>query len=383
MQPTARNEFTQALKALTQERGLDVETILETLKEAYVAAYKRDARDRGDDVDTLEYGAELNPANGEAHIFAWNPETPEEKQDVTPPGFGRIAAQTAKQVIHQKIREAERTALLSDYEGRVGSLVSGMVLRFDGPNVRVDLGRAEGLMPAEERTSSERLAIGQRLTFLLKNIEDTPRGKQILLSRADPEFVKKIFAREVPEISSGSVEIRAVAREAGARTKVAVFSSQQGVDPVGSCVGQKGVRVQAVTNELGGERIDIIPWTENTEEFVKSTLSPVSVQNIKLDEANKVAVLTVPDDQLSLAIGKEGQNVRLASKLTGYRIEVIGDGTGVQQAPAVAAEPKEEIAEVEVETPEVEIAPEETPVETPVVESAEATQSDDTTTDAQ
>jgi len=376
MQPTARNEFTQALKALTQERGLDVETIMETLKEAYVAAYKRDARDRGEDTELLEYTAELDSTNGEARIFAWAPEKPEDRTDVTPPGFGRIAAQTAKQVIHQKIREAEKTAMLTDFEGRVGALISGMVLRFDGPNVRIDLGRSEGLMPAQERTSSERLAVGQRLTFLLKEIEDSPRGKQIILSRADPEFVKKIFAREVPEISSASVEIRAIAREAGVRTKVAVFSTQSGVDPVGSCVGQKGVRVQAVTNELGGERIDIIPWNENEEEFVKSTLAPVVVSSIKLDIASHTAVVIVPDDQLSLAIGKEGQNVRLASKLTGYRIEVVGDGTG----PAREVAPKEPTAEVVAEaaaelvpeTVEVEVSPEEVITEAQTTETPEA-----------
>ncbi len=337
MQPTARNEFTQALKALTQERGIEVETIIETLKEAYVAAYKRDARDRGEDVDTQDFAAEINPANGEARIFAWPLETPEERKDVTPPGFGRIAAQTAKQVIHQKIREAEKTVLFADFEGRVGNLISGMVLRFDGPNVRVDLGRAEGFMPAEERTSSERLAIGQRLTFLLKAIEETPRGKQILLSRADPDFVKKVFAREVPEIAAGSVEIKTIAREPGIRTKIAVVSSQPGVDPVGSCVGQKGIRVQAVTNELGGERIDIIPWTDNAEEFVKATLAPVNVIELKLDRDANTAFITVPDSELSLAIGKEGQNVRLASKLTGFRIEVQGDGSGPVKTEEVVA----------------------------------------------
>lgn len=341
MQPTARNEFTQALKALTQERGIEVETILETLKEAYVAAYKRDARDRGEDVDSQEFDAEINGANGEAKIFAWPLEKPEERKDVTPPGFGRIAAQTAKQVIHQKIREAEKSVLFADFEGRVGSLISGMVLRFDGPNVRVDLGRAEGFMPAEERTNSERLNIGQRLTFLLKAIEETPRGKQILLSRADPDFVKKVFAREVPEIAAGSVEIRNIAREPGIRTKIAVASSQPGVDPVGSCVGQKGIRVQAVTNELGGERIDIIPWTDNSEEFVKATLAPVNVIALKLDRDVNTAFITVPDGELSLAIGKEGQNVRLASKLTGFRIEVQGDGSG----PVV--KPVEEVTETE------------------------------------
>lgn len=355
MQQTARNEFTQALKALVQERGLDVQVILDLLREAYVAAYKRDARDRGEDIDGFEYDAEIDPGSGEAKIFAWPLEKPEERADVTPPGFGRIAAQTAKQVIHQKIREAEKTVVMGEFEGRVGGLISGMVLRFDGPNVRVDLGKTEAVMPAEERVPSERLNSGQRLSFLLKDIEDGIRGKNIILSRADPEFVKKVFAREVPEIASGAVEIKQIAREAGVRTKIAVFSSQAGVDPVGSCVGQKGVRVQAVTNELGGERIDIIPFTENEEEFLKATLAPVQVLALKMNKKEGIATITVPDSELSLAIGKEGQNVRLASKLSGIRIEVEGDGSG----------PKEEEKPAEVVSEAV------TTEETPVVEHQE------------
>lgn len=353
MQQTARNEFTQALKALTQERGLDVEVILGLLREAYVAAYKRDARDRGEEVDLNEYEAVIDEGNGEARIFSWPLEKPEERTDVTPPGFGRIAAQTAKQVIHQKIREAEKTVVMGEFEGRIGGLISGMVLRFDGPNVRVDLGKTEASMPAEERIPTERLMPGQRLTFLLKNIDDSIRGKNIILSRADAEFVKKIFAREVPEIASGAVEIKVIAREAGVRTKIAVHSSQSGVDPVGSCVGQKGVRVQSVTNELGGERVDIIPFSENDEEFVKATLAPVQVVSLTLNREDKTAIVVVPDAELSLAIGKDGQNVRLASRLTGFKIEVQGDGTGIPEVAPVATE-------------NTEAAPEEVKAETPV-----------------
>lgn len=323
-----RTEFNQALKALATERGLDMDVIMNTLKDAYVAAYKRDAREQGEEgLEELEYDAEIDPLSGEAKILAWDPEKPDEKKDVTPPGFGRIAAQTAKQVIHQKIREAEKGALMDEYGGRIGSLVSGIVLRFDGSNVRVDLGRAEGLMPASERVPNERLSAGQRLTFLLKDIEETARGKQIILSRADEEFVKKIFAREVPEIGSGSVEIKKIVREPGVRTKIAVFSEQSGVDPVGSCVGQKGVRVQSVTNELGGERIDIIPWTDNQKELIKAALSPVEVIAMKEgkdEEGQLLMVVTVPEDQLSLAIGREGQNARLTSKLTGWKLEIEG-----------------------------------------------------------
>src|SRR3990172_4685921 len=267
---TPRTEFAQALKAIATERGLDPDVILETIKQAIIAAYRRDAKERGEDVETFDYDAVIDHVSGETRVFAWplvaedatekqREAAKKEKKDVTPPGFGRIAAQTAKQVIHQKIREAEKGAIMDEFSGRIGTLISGMILRFDGPDVRVDLGRTEGLMSKDDRVPNERLNPNQRLTFLLKDIRETLKGKQIILSRADAEFVKKLFTREVPEMSSGSVEVKVIAREAGVRTKMAVSSNQSGVDPVGSCVGQKGVRVQAVTNELGGERVDIIP----------------------------------------------------------------------------------------------------------------------------
>jgi N utilization substance protein A len=319
---TPRTEFAQALRAIAAERGLEADVILETIKQAIIAAYRRDAREKGEDSEELDYDVEINPSNGEARIFSWPLDNPKDKKDVTPPGFGRIAAQTAKQVIHQKIREAEKGAIMDEYNQRVGSLISGMVLRFDGPDVRVDLGRTEGLMPKEERVPSERLNLNQRMSFLLKEISETPKGKLLILSRADPMFVKKLFEREVPEITSGSVEVKAVSREPGVRTKMAVFSNQSGVDPVGSCVGQKGVRVQAVTNELGGERVDIIQYTDKAQELIKAALAPAEDLSVKLNEKTKTAVVTAPEEQLSLAIGRDGQNARLAAKLTGWKIEI-------------------------------------------------------------
>ncbi|OGM19632.1 transcription termination factor NusA [Candidatus Woesebacteria bacterium RIFCSPHIGHO2_01_FULL_37_10] len=321
---TARTEFAQALRALAAERGLNADVILETIKQAIIAAYRRDAKERGEETEEFEFDVELNPSSGEAKVFSWPLEKPEEKKDVTPPGFGRIAAQTAKQVIHQKIREAEKGAIMNEFSDRVGSLVSGMILRFDGPDVRVDMGRTEGIMPADERVPSERLNPNQRLTFLLKEIIDTPRGKQIILSRASTDFVKKLFQREVPEISSGSVEIKVIARDPGIRTKLAVFSNQSGVDPVGSCVGQKGVRVQAITNELGGERVDIIPYTEEITELIKGALSPAENLSVILHEKDKTAIVKAAEDQLSLAIGRDGQNARLAAKLTNWKIKIEG-----------------------------------------------------------
>lgn len=324
MATSARTEFSSALSAIAKERGLDPSVVLETIRQAIVAAYRRDARDRGEDIDEKNFEAVVDPENGEAQILAWEEGKEEQKEDVTPPGFGRIAAQTAKQVILQKIREAEKDAVLAQYQDRMGSLVSGIVLRFDGPNVRVDLGRAEGIMPASERTPNERLSLNQRVMFLLKEIRETERGREIILSRSDPEIVRKLFAREVPEINSGAVQIKEIAREAGGRTKVAVASTQSGVDPVGSCVGQKGVRVQAVISELNGEKIDVIPWAEDTAKFITAALSPAEGISVSLNEEVKEALVKIPVDQMSLAIGREGQNVRLAAKLTGWKIEIEG-----------------------------------------------------------
>jgi N utilization substance protein A len=324
---TARTEFAQALKAVATQTGLDVDVVIEQVKASIIAAYKRDAREQGVDVDSFEYEVQIHPVSGEMRILAYKIDTPDEKVDVTPPGFGRIAAQTAKQVIHQKIREAERGAILTEFEAKVGSLVSGMILRFDGGNVRVEIGKTEGIMPYEKRIPNERLALNQRVTFFFEEIKETPRGEEIILSRNSEDFVRKLFEREVPEIASGNVEIKGIVREAGVRTKITVFSNQPGVDPVGSCVGQRGVRVQAVTNELGGERIDIIAYSDDEKEFVKAALSPVEVISIKLDKKTKSAKVIVADDQLPIAIGKDGQNVRLASKLTQYNIDIEGDGS--------------------------------------------------------
>lgn len=357
---TPRTEFSQALKAIAAERGLNPDVILETIKQAIIAAYRRDAKEQGLEVDSFDYDAVIDSVNGETRIFAWPlpaedatedqiAKAKKEKKDVTPPGFGRIAAQTAKQVIHQKIREAEKGAIMEEFEERVGSLVSGLILRFDGPNVRVDLGRTEAIMPADERIPNERLNLNQRLSFLIKSITETPRGREVILSRADSEFVEKLFAREVPEISSKSVEIKAIAREAGVRTKIAVYSSQTGVDPVGSCVGQKGVRVQAVTNEIGGERVDVITWNDDPAELIKSSLSPAEGLSVELDNDKKIATVKAPEDQLSMAIGKDGQNVRLTAKLTGYRIEVEGSGESLNDE---ADKNEEETKETELESAE-------------------------------
>ncbi|MEK7082096.1 MAG: transcription termination factor NusA [Patescibacteria group bacterium] len=236
--------------------------------------------------------------------------------------YGRIAAQTAKQVILQRIRESEREAVFNDFKDKEGELVSGLVQRIEGRNVFIDIGRTQGVMPSEEQIPGERYRIGERIKALITIVEKNPRGPGVFLSRSHPRMLKKLFELEVPEISSGAVEIKSVAREAGARSKVAVMSHESGVDPVGSLVGQKGVRVSTVIQELGGEKIDVIEWSDDPPQMIAHSLSPAKVLAVEINEPRHEARAIVPDEQLSLAIGKRGQNVRLAAKLTGWKIDV-------------------------------------------------------------
>ncbi|HCM82258.1 MAG: NusA antitermination factor [Candidatus Gottesmanbacteria bacterium GW2011_GWA1_44_24b] len=312
MPATIRSEFSLALNQVATERGIDPSVVLETIKAAILAAFRKDYGSE----DLEQLNVELNPDNGEAKIL-------KDGKDVTPPGFGRIAAQTAKQVILQRIREAEKQAVLTDFQTKIGSIVTGMVLRFDGSNVIVEIGRTQAIMPQSEQNPQERYHLNQRLTFYVEGIRETMRGSEIIVSRAHKGLVEGLFKREVPEVAQGTVELRVVAREAGMRTKIAVFSSQSGVDPVGSCVGQKGVRVQAVITELGNnEKVDIIQWSENSKQFIASALAPAKDVEVVLLEDKKIAEVYVPEDQLSLAIGRDGGNVRLAAKLTGWKIDM-------------------------------------------------------------
>jgi len=314
-----KTEFAAALNQICAERGIEPEVVLKTIQEAMLAAYKRDFGLK----EEFKYEAKVDPESGETHLYAWKEgEKVETKKEVTPPGFGRIAAQVAKQVLLQKIREAEKSAILEEYSKRVGTLVNGMVLRFDGPNIIVDIGKGEGIMPPSEQIRGEKYSPNQRLTFLIKEIQETPKGRQVIVSRADEQLVVALFRREVPEVASGAVQVKKVARESGSRTKIAVLSTQAGVDPVGSCVGQKGVRVQRVIDELGGEKIDIIQYSDDPVKFIAAALSPAEKMKIEVDEKKKVAFIYVPENQLSLAIGKAGQNARLAAKLTGFKIEI-------------------------------------------------------------
>jgi len=239
--------------------------------------------------------------------------------------YGRIAAQTAKQVIIQKIREAERTSIVDEYGTKEGEIISGVVQKVERGNIYIDFNRATGILPTEEQIPGEFWERGRRIRAYLYSVEDTPRGINLRLSRTHPKFVEKLFAIEAPEIQNGVVEIKSTVREPGARSKIAVHSNDEHIDAVGSCVGQKGTRVNTITQELGGEKIDIIPWNEDPKIFVSNALSPAKVLSIEVDEKEHKAVVEVSNDQLSLAIGKGGQNVRLAAKLTGWRIDIKGD----------------------------------------------------------
>ncbi len=329
MPATVRSEFSLALNQVATERGIDPAVVVETIKAAILAAYRKDYGAG----ELEQFTVELNPDTGEAKIF-------KDGKDITPPGFGRIAAQTAKQVILQRIREAEKQAVLADFETKVGNIVPGMVLRFDGPNVVVDIGRTQAIMPVSEQSQGERYHLNQRLTFYIEGIRETTRGNEIIVSRAHKGLVEGLFRREVPEVAQGAVELRVIAREAGGRTKVAVYSTQSGVDPVGSCVGQKGVRVQGVISELGGnEKVDIIQYSEDAKQFITAALAPAKDIEVVLDEEKKSAQVLVPEDQLSLAIGRDGQNVRLAAKLTGWKIDIQGKAvTKTETGEAVSQE---------------------------------------------
>lgn len=356
MPAQVRSEFALALNQVASERNISVETIIATIEEALLMAFRKDRAMAGETVEVENYIAKVNLDTGEAAIFLKKTDG-SKGQNVTPPGFGRIAAQTAGQVLRQKIREAEKKAVIEDFSNRIGSVASGMVLRFDGPNIIVDIGKAEAVMPPQEQNPAEHYRLNQRLTFYIKEIRESARGQEVIVSRASENLVTELFRKEVPEFQSGAVVVKTIAREAGGRTKLAVASTQSGVDPVGASVGQKGVRVQAVITELGGsEKVDIIQFTEDAATLIAAALAPAKDIEVILNKEDQSAVAMVPDDQLSLAIGRDGQNVRLAWKLTKWKIDIKGKGgTTVPAAiPSAttddtAVKPTEEKADVEAE----------------------------------
>src|SRR6201998_627319 len=312
-------EFLDALGQIARDKGISVDTLLDALANALVAAYKRRPDAAEEAVVTIDpdsgairgYGQGLNEDGGV--IREW---------DDTPDDFGRIAAQTAKQVILQRIREVERDMKYEEYAGREGDIVTGIVQQTDNRYTLLDLGKVEALWPQAEQVSYERYEHGARLKAYIVEVRKTTKGPQIVVSRTHPGLIKRLFELEVPEISSGVVELKAAAREPGHRTKIAVWSNDANVDPVGACVGARGARVRMVTNELRGEKVDIVEFCEEPADFVMRALPPARVTEVRLDEETGTATVVVHDFQLSLAIGKEGQNARLAARLTGWRIDI-------------------------------------------------------------
>ena len=331
----ARTEFAAAIKQICNDRKIEPEAVFDAIQQALVSAYRKQI---GDLEEEFYYFATVDENTGESKIFRCPVLEREEEtneilkwddskaEEVTPAGFGRIAAQTAKQVILQKIRESEKAQIIADFSEKIGEVVSAQILRMDRRTVVLDLGRGQGYMPPEEQMRGEFYRMNARISVYIKEIKETFKGERVIVSRAASELVKGLFEREVPEVASGAVEIVDIAREAGVRTKLAVRSTQEGVDPVGSCVGQRGVRVQEVIQELNNEKIDIIPHSDDLKLYVQGSLAPAENLQIEIDEPNKTIVVSVPEDQLSLAIGRGGQNVRLAAKLVGYKITIKADG---------------------------------------------------------
>jgi len=372
-------EIIEAVKTIEREKGIEENTLIHALEDALLAAYKKTPG------ATRHATVELDPGDGEFRVFSielppdieerlldearertleelerleaetgershtlitdddldidWSdvPEEQVKREDVTPENFGRIAAQTAKQVILQRIREAEREMMYEEYVDRVGEVVTGIVQQAgDRNNVLVDLGKVEALLPRSEQVDGERYEQGSRIKAVITEVRSGTKGPQVILSRRDPELIKTLFELEVPEIADGLVVIRGVAREPGYRSKIAVESHAQGVDPVGACVGPRGSRVRMVVSELRGEKIDIIPWNTEPARFVAKALSPARVREVYIDDETRDATVVVPDDQLALAIGKEGLNARLAARLTGWKVDIQSD-TEFAQAEAAAA----------------------------------------------
>ncbi len=405
-------EFLSAMDQIAEEKGISKEEVTDIIEQALAAAYKKDYGERGENI-RAEFNEETGKAEfsqvflvvdkdmiysenelkemeekrekdsddkkekeepqeeeeeEEIKKVRFNPkrhmmiqDAKKEKKDIkageelvlpleTKEDFGRIAAQTAKQVVIQRIREAERNAVFEEFKEKEGDIVSGIVQRVERGVVHLDIGRSTGVIFPEEQIPHERYRSGQRIRVYVVRVEKDSRGPAIVLSRRHPRIVSKLFELEVPEIASGIVEIKSIAREAGSRTKIAVSSNEEGVDPVGSCVGQKGIRVSAVISELGGENIDITAWEEDPENFIANALSPAKVLNVDLDEENHTAVVDVSEDQLSLAIGRRGQNVRLAAKLTGWKIDVRGAEKLLEEEGVSEEEHKKEIEEAVAES---------------------------------
>jgi transcription termination/antitermination protein NusA len=371
-----------AVRAIAEEKNLPEDIVQETVEQALAAAYKKDFGDREQevrvkvnlntgDVDayiTKEVVSQVNDSKAEislkdAQVMKKNVEvgdTIEVHESVK--DFGRVAAQTAKQVILQRLREAEREIVLAEYQDKIGTVINGIVARVEGRVIRVDIGKAQGIIPQSEQIQNEHYYPGQRIRVYLKDVERGFRGPQLVLSRGNTEFVEWLFRGEVPEMENNAVEIKGIAREAGVRSKIAVASTVPGVDPVGTFVGGHGTRVNAVMSEIGEqEKIDIIVWDDNPVTYITNALSPTKVTSVQIDESKNKAVVTVPEDQQSIAIGKGGQNVRLASKLTGYEIDIESDNkTPISQQDEVISQ-QEKPVEKQPSKPDAAVQPKQAP----------------------
>lgn len=345
-------EFIDALEQIEKEKGISKDILFEAIEAALISAYKKNFntapnvkvsidRDTGqigvyscltivEEVKDSQQELSLPEARALSSKYQFGDIV---EMEVTPKNFGRIAAQTAKQVVIQRIREAEREIIYKEYVDREDDIVTGIVQRTDQKNIIIDLGKAEAVLAPSEQMPNETYKQGDRIKTYVVEVKKTTKGPQILVSRTHPGLLKRLFELEVPEIYDGTVEIKSVAREAGHRSKAAVYSRNTEVDPVGSCVGPKGVRVQTIVSELKGEKIDIIKWSEDPREFVSNSLSPAKVSSVEINEDKKIAGVVVPDYQLSLAIGKEGQNARLAAKLTGWKIDINSESQVKKQLP--------------------------------------------------
>lgn len=356
-----KSEFALALNQVATERGISVDDVLSSIEAAVLAAYKKEYPDKFEE----NIQAKISRETGETKLF-------QAEKDITPPGFGRIAAQTAKQVITQKIREAEKKTVASHYRSQIGAIIKGRIIRYDGRNAYLDIGKTEALLPKEEQIKNDHYQVNETLIVILKEIVDDKFGNtRIIISRNDPKLIEELFKREVPEIVNGTVQIKKVVREPGERAKIAVFSNQGGVDPVGACVGQKGIRVQTVTDELGGmEKIDVIQWNKDDKLYLTAALSPAKITNVEIDLSSKKAKVYVDEDQAPLAIGSRGINVNLASRLAEFDIDIVQNvkKTAAKEETKPENEAKAEIKEETKKSeptddkPEKEIKPEKTPI---------------------
>jgi len=423
------DEIKQAIQVICEEKNISIDSVIESIEAALGAAYRKDFGDKNQNIKTKfdldtgnikvwdekivvedkdleketeeyqkikdslkeddEMPEDFHRFNPKAELMISDAKEIIKKAKIgdelkikleIPSDFGRIAAQTAKQVIIQRLREAERETILNEFKKKEGEVINTIVQRREGPNVIVDLNKTMGLLPPEEQVRNDNYSTGSRLRVIILKVEDSNRGPRIIVSRAHPEVVNKIFSLEVPEIANDIVEIKAIARDPGSRTKIAVHSKEENIDPVGSCVGQKGSRVQTIINELGGEKIDIIQWNKDAATFIKNSLSPAKIMNIELNKKEASAVVQVEEDQLSLAIGRDGQNVKLAAKLTGWKIDIEGaEDLTKKEEPSPEDENKKEVKKVNEDTEKedkkdkTEEKKEITPsVETPEIEKKES-----------